>query len=57
MILYDYFRSSAAYRVRIALEMKGLAVERRQVNLASRRAIAAKLSRQKSPSACARARA
>ncbi len=33
MILYDYFRSSAAYRVRIALELKGLAVERRPVNL------------------------
>ena len=33
MILYDYFRSSAAYRVRIALEIKGLAVEHRQVNL------------------------
>jgi maleylpyruvate isomerase len=34
MILYDYFRSSAAYRVRIALELKGLTVEHRQVNLA-----------------------
>ncbi len=33
MILYDYFRSSAAYRVRIALELKGLAVEHRPVNL------------------------
>ena len=33
MILYDYFRSSAAYRVRIALEMKGIAVEHRQVHL------------------------
>lgn len=33
MILYDYFRSSAAYRVRIALELKGLAVERRFVHL------------------------
>ena len=29
MILYDYFRSSAAYRVRIALNLKGLATERR----------------------------
>jgi len=25
VILYDYFRSSAAYRVRIALNLKGLA--------------------------------
>ncbi|WP_036289125.1 maleylacetoacetate isomerase [Methylocystis sp. ATCC 49242] len=33
MILYDYFRSSAAYRVRIAIELKGLAVERRPVHL------------------------
>lgn len=33
MILYDYFRSSAAYRVRIALELKGIAVERRYVHL------------------------
>jgi len=34
MILYDYFRSSAAYRVRIALELKGLAAEHRPVHLA-----------------------
>ncbi len=33
MILYDYFRSSAAYRVRIALALKGLMVERRPVHL------------------------
>jgi maleylpyruvate isomerase len=33
MILYDYFRSSAAYRVRIALELKGLKVEHRSVHL------------------------
>lgn len=33
MILYDYFRSSAAYRVRIAIELKGLTVERRPVHL------------------------
>lgn len=33
MKLYGYFRSSAAYRVRIALQMKGLTVEAVPVNL------------------------
>ena len=33
MILHDYFRSSAAYRVRIALNLKGLTAERRFVHL------------------------
>ena len=33
MLLYDYFRSSAAYRVRIALALKGVTVERRFVHL------------------------
>ncbi len=33
-VLYDYFRSSAAYRVRIALNLKGVDYERRAVNLA-----------------------
>ncbi|MEZ0243703.1 MAG: maleylacetoacetate isomerase [Sphingomonas sp.] len=33
MLLHDYFRSSAAYRVRIALNLKGLAYERRDVKL------------------------
>jgi maleylacetoacetate isomerase len=32
-ILHDYYRSSAAYRVRIALNMKGIAYEQRQVSL------------------------
>ncbi len=33
MKLYDYFRSSAAYRVRIALNLKGVAAEREFVHL------------------------
>ena len=33
VILYDYYRSSAAYRVRIALNLKGVDYERRPVNL------------------------
>lgn len=33
VILYDYYRSSAAYRVRIALNLKGVRYEQRQVNL------------------------
>ena len=32
-ILYDYWRSSAAYRVRIALNLKGIEYESRQVDL------------------------
>ena len=32
-ILYDYWRSSAAYRVRIALTLKGVEYESRQVDL------------------------
>jgi maleylacetoacetate isomerase len=32
-VLYDYFRSSAAYRVRIALNLKGVDYERRQIDL------------------------
>ena len=31
--LYSYFRSSAAYRVRIALNLKGVDYESRPVNL------------------------
>ena len=33
-VLYDYYRSSAAYRVRIALNLKGVDYECRPVNLA-----------------------
>jgi maleylacetoacetate isomerase len=33
MILYDYYRSSAAYRVRIAVWLKGLSVEQRACHL------------------------
>lgn len=32
-ILYDYYRSSACYRVRIALNLKGVNYEKRPVNL------------------------
>ena len=32
-VLHDYFRSSAAYRVRIALNLKGVEYDSRQVNL------------------------
>lgn len=32
-VLHDYYRSSAAYRVRIALNLKGVEYERRPVNL------------------------
>ena len=34
IILHDYFRSSASYRVRIALNLKGLDYQRRSVSLA-----------------------
>lgn len=33
MLLYDYFRSSAAYRVRIALNLKGVDYDRHEVML------------------------
>src|SRR6478609_9258167 len=33
VILHDYWRSSAAYRVRIALNLKGVEYESRQVDL------------------------
>ncbi len=33
-LLYDYFRSSASYRVRIALNLKGVDYEQRSINLA-----------------------
>ena len=33
IVLHDYWRSSASYRVRIALNLKGVAYETRAVNL------------------------
>jgi len=41
MKLYSYFRSSAAYRVRIALNLKGLDVEQFAVHLLKRDALSA----------------
>ena len=32
-VLYDYWRSSASYRVRIALNLKGIDYDSRQVDL------------------------
>ena len=32
-VLYDYYRSSASYRIRIALNLKGIEYERRSINL------------------------
>ena len=32
-ILYDYWKSSASYRIRIALNLKGIAYESRQIDL------------------------
>ncbi|CAM2862161.1 maleylacetoacetate isomerase [Legionella worsleiensis] len=33
MILYDYFRSTACYRVRIALNLKNIAYEKKEIHL------------------------
>ncbi|HEU4498521.1 MAG TPA: glutathione S-transferase N-terminal domain-containing protein, partial [Sphingomicrobium sp.] len=33
VVLYDYFRSSASYRVRIALNLKGIKYDQRAVSL------------------------
>ena len=35
MVLYSYYRSSAAYRVRIALNIKEIKYEQRYINLAN----------------------
>ena len=33
VVLYDYWRSSAAYRVRIALNLKGIGYRREAIDL------------------------
>ena len=56
MKLYDYFRSSAAYRVRIALNLKGVAPRARVRPPAQGRAARARLPRAQSAGPRARAR-
>ncbi len=53
MQLYSYFRSSASYRVRIALAMKGLDFEYVPVNLLKNEQLSAEFAaRELAPSAC-----
>jgi len=45
LVLYGYWRSSAAYRVRIALNLKGLAYESRPAHQVHRTALVGQPSR------------
>jgi len=52
-VLYGYFRSSASYRVRIALALKGLSIVHKSVDLPGGAQNAAGLSQGQSCRACA----
>jgi len=52
MELYSYFRSSASWRVRIALALKGLDVDYRAVHLLKKEQSTPTTSRSRPPASC-----